>query len=221
MAEPVRVRRLTDQEGQRLQEIVRRGSTNSVRYRRAMEGHHPSGETRPAVHPLVDPQTLRFPGYHPGQLIRIGCEALRCLLARRGVTFQRTKAWKESTDPERDAKLDRIDHVLENFPDRTFAFDEFGPLGIRPTGGSCWAEQGKPHRVAATYHRTHGVTYFHGCYSISDDTLWGINHRHKGPANSLTALKSIRAARPDGTPIYVILDNLSAHGNPNNQAEAA
>ncbi|MBX9395246.1 hypothetical protein K4749_16990 [Streptomyces sp. TRM72054] len=36
MAEPVRVRRLTDQEGQNLQQIVRRGSTNSVRYRRAM-----------------------------------------------------------------------------------------------------------------------------------------------------------------------------------------
>ena len=36
MAEPVRVRRLTDQEGQKLQQIVRRGSTSSVRYRRAM-----------------------------------------------------------------------------------------------------------------------------------------------------------------------------------------
>ncbi|MFC7642184.1 helix-turn-helix domain-containing protein [Streptosporangium lutulentum] len=36
MAEPVRVRRLTDQEGQRLQQIVRRGSTDSVCYRRAM-----------------------------------------------------------------------------------------------------------------------------------------------------------------------------------------
>ena len=36
VAEPVRVRRLTDQEGQRLQQIVRRGSTSSVRYRRAM-----------------------------------------------------------------------------------------------------------------------------------------------------------------------------------------
>jgi transposase len=36
MAEPVHARRLTDQEGQRLQQIVRRGSTNSVRYRRAM-----------------------------------------------------------------------------------------------------------------------------------------------------------------------------------------
>ncbi|ODA69190.1 hypothetical protein APS67_006650 [Streptomyces sp. AVP053U2] len=29
MAEPVRVRRLTDQEGQKLQQIVRRGSTNA------------------------------------------------------------------------------------------------------------------------------------------------------------------------------------------------
>ena len=36
MAEPVRVRRLTDQEGQKLQQIVRRGSTSMVRYRRAM-----------------------------------------------------------------------------------------------------------------------------------------------------------------------------------------
>ncbi len=36
MTEPVKVRRLTDQEGQQLQRIVRRGSTNTVRYRRAM-----------------------------------------------------------------------------------------------------------------------------------------------------------------------------------------
>ncbi|CAL9669974.1 hypothetical protein SUDANB43_07407 [Streptomyces sp. enrichment culture] len=36
MAQPVRVRRLTDQEGQKLQQIVRRGSTSSVRYRGVM-----------------------------------------------------------------------------------------------------------------------------------------------------------------------------------------
>lgn len=36
VAEPVKARRLTDQEGQQLQRIVRRGSTNTVRYRRAM-----------------------------------------------------------------------------------------------------------------------------------------------------------------------------------------
>lgn len=35
VAEPVRVRRLTDREGQKLQQMVRRGSTSSVRCRRA------------------------------------------------------------------------------------------------------------------------------------------------------------------------------------------
>jgi hypothetical protein len=36
MAEPVRARRLSDQEGQRLQQIVRRGKHASVRVRRAL-----------------------------------------------------------------------------------------------------------------------------------------------------------------------------------------
>jgi hypothetical protein len=36
-----------------------------------------------------------------GRVIRIGREALRCLHARRGVTFQCTKTWKESPDRER------------------------------------------------------------------------------------------------------------------------
>ncbi|SFT22378.1 hypothetical protein SAMN04487982_110202 [Streptomyces sp. ok210] len=39
-----------------------------------------------------------------------------------------------------------------------------------------------------------------GCYSIGDDTLWGVNRRKKGAANTLAALRSIRAARPDGAP---------------------
>jgi transposase len=219
VSEPVRVRRLTDQEGQRLQQIVRRGSTSSVRYRRAMMLLASAGGNRvPVIAQLVqaDENTVRdvihrfieiglacldprWAGGRPrllspddedfvvatattrptklgqpftrwsirklaaylrkvhGRLIRIGREALRCLLARRSVTFQRTKTWKESPDPDRDAKLDRIEQVLEQFPDRVFAFDEFGPLGIRPTVGSCWAEQGRPERHPATYHRTHGV----------------------------------------------------------------
>ncbi|RYJ21894.1 mobile element protein [Streptomyces sp. L-9-10] len=140
-------------------------------------------------------------------MIRIGREALRGLPARRGVTFQRTKTWKESPDPEREAKLDRIEEVLDRTPDRVFAFDEFGPLGIRPTAGSCWAGQKHPDRLPATYHRTHGVRHFHGRYSVGDDRLWGVNRRRKGVANTLAALKSIRAARPDGAPIYVIMDN--------------
>lgn len=49
-------------------------------------------------------------------------------------------------------KLDRIHHVLERFSDRVFAFDEFGPLEVRRTTGSCWAEQDKPDRLPATFH---------------------------------------------------------------------
>ncbi len=101
--------------------------------------------------------------------------------------------------------------MLDRFPDRVFAFDEFGPLGIRPIAGSCWAKQGKPNRLPASYRRTHGVTYFHGCYSVGDDRLWGVNRRRKGTANTLAALKSIRAAPPDGAPIHIILDSLSSH----------
>jgi hypothetical protein len=112
-----------------------------------------------------------------GRVICVGREALRCLLARRDITFQRTKPWKESPGPERDAKFGRIEHVLDRFPDRVSAFDEFGPLGIRPTAGSCWAEQGRPERHPATYHRTHGVRYFHGCYSR--DPLGQTPPRHR------------------------------------------
>ncbi len=84
-------------------------------------------------------------------------------------------------------------------------------IALGDAQGSGWAERNHPDRVPATYHRTHGVRYFHGCYSVGDDRLWGVNHREKGAANTLAALQSIRAARPDGAPIYVILDNLSAH----------
>lgn len=62
MAEPVRVRRLTDQEGQKLQQIVRRGSTNSARYRRAMMLLASAGGNRvPVIAQLVqaDEDTVR------------------------------------------------------------------------------------------------------------------------------------------------------------------
>jgi hypothetical protein len=69
-------------------------------------------------------------------------------------------------------------------------------------------------RLRATYHRTHGIRYFHGCYSIGDDQLWGITREHKGGDHTLAALKSIRAARPGGYRLFVITDNLAANKTP-------
>ncbi len=49
---------------------------------------------------------------------------------------------------------------------------------------------------------------------MGDDRLWGVNRRRKGTANTLAALKSIRAARPDGAPIYIILEGIRWGGRP-------
>ena len=62
MAEPVRARRLTDQEGRRLLQIVRRGKHGSVRVRRAMIiMASASGTLVPAIARLVaaDEDTVR------------------------------------------------------------------------------------------------------------------------------------------------------------------
>ncbi|MGP7998475.1 MAG: IS630 family transposase [Streptosporangiaceae bacterium] len=276
MAEPVRARRLTDQEGQRLQQIVRRGKHGSVRVRRAMIiMASASGTPVTAIARLVaaDEDTVRdvihlfnqkglaaldprwaggrprlisdedvdfivaaattrpeklgqpftrwslrklvtYLARNPARIVVIGRERLRQILHARGISFQRTRTWKESADPDKDAKLDAIEHVTSTFPDRCFAFDQFGPLSIRPCHGTCWAPHKKPARLPATYHRTHGIRYFHGCYCLADDQLWGITRLRKGGDHTLAALKSIRAARPDGAPIYVILDNLSANKTP-------
>jgi hypothetical protein len=84
----------------------------------------------------------------------ISRERLRQILREQHVSFQRTRTWKESTDPD------------ESHPDR----------------------------LPATCTRTHGIRYFHGCYSLGDDQLWGITRRRKGGDHSLAALKSIRTA---------------------------
>ena len=162
--------------------------------------------TRWSVRKLADYLTR-----HADRLITIGRERVRQLLSKHGITFQRTKTWKESNDPQRDTKLARIEYVSTHFPQRVFAFDEFGPLVIRPQAGTGWAPQGHPQRLPANYHKWHGVRQLHGCYSVGDDQLWGVVNRRKSAANTLAALQSIRRARPDGAPIYVILDNLSAH----------
>ena len=55
-----------------------------------------------------------------------GRERLRQVLHARGISFQRTRTWKESCDPDRDAKLDRIEYVTSHYPDRCFASGSSG-----------------------------------------------------------------------------------------------
>jgi transposase len=212
VAESVRARRLTDQEGQTLQRIVRRGKHDSIRVRRALIIMASASDTPvpaiarlvaahedtvrdvihafnerglDALHPrwaggrprrindtdvafIVEtattrPEKLRRPFTHwsvrklaqyladnPVRPVTVGRERLRQILRDKKISFQRTRTWKESRDPDRDAKLDRIEQVTSRYPDRCFAFDQFGPLSIRPCHGLAWASQKRPVRLPAT-----------------------------------------------------------------------
>ena len=177
-----------------------------------------AARTRPEKlgQPFTHWSLRKLAGYLAGRdrPVRIGRERLRQILHVRGISFQRTRTWKESADPDRDAKLDRIEYVTSHYPDRCFGSGQFGPLSIRPCHGVCRAPRTRPARLRATYHRAHGIRYFHGCYCVGDDQLRGVVREHKGADHTLAALKSIRAARPGGYRLFVILDNLSANKTP-------
>ena len=278
MAERVRVRRVSDEEGRELQRIVRRGGKSDrsiVKWRRAMVVLASVGgndvasiarlvqtspdRVREMIHRFNDlgmrsldplwaggrprqitttdralivktaktrPTKLGRPFTHwsvrkladflaakKGPRVKIGRERLRQILIAEGITFQRTKTWKESPDPLKEEKLARIEWLLEHARDRTFAFDEFGPLTIKPVGGSSWSPKGKPERLRANYHKPHGSRQLYAWFSIGDDQLFGNLEPCKGSAPTLRALQKIRAGVDDGAPIHVILDNLNHHKN--------
>ena len=82
----------------------------------------------------------------------ISHERLRTILREQGVSFQRIKTWKESTDPDFETKKERVldlyalaDGKREcrpDDPDEVICLDEFGPLNLQPQPGRQWACQG-------------------------------------------------------------------------------
>jgi hypothetical protein len=149
--------------------------------------------TRWSLHKLVG-----YPAHNRGlHRVIVSGERLREFLHRHKITFQRAKTWKESNDPQIEAELARIEHMTSRFPDRVFALDEFGPLTIRPHLGASWTEQDHPDWLPANYRKLCGVRRFHTCYSVGDDTLFGVVRARKSAGNTLAALKLIRRAVRD------------------------
>src|SRR5260221_13571853 len=79
----------------------------------------------------------------------ISHEGLRVLLREEGVSFQRLKTWKNSTDPDYAVKKARVEHLYaiadrEGIPDNgepevIFCVDEFWPLNLQPHPGRAGA----------------------------------------------------------------------------------
>jgi len=81
---------------------------------------------------------------NPRRVVRVGRGTAAAVLAQARDHVPATKTWKETNDPDRDAKLARIEQVTNAFPDRVFAFDEFGPLTIRPHLGAARCGRTRP-----------------------------------------------------------------------------
>jgi len=75
----------------------------------------------------------------------ISHEGPRVLLREEGVSFQRLKTWKTSTDPDYEVKKARVEHLYaiadgqvtpeDGEPTVVICVDEFGPLNLQPRPG--------------------------------------------------------------------------------------
>ncbi len=160
----------------------------------------------------------------------ISHEGLRLLLREEGVSFQAVKTWKTSTDPDYEAKKNRVlelyaiaDGKAEPGPDDptvVICMDEFGPLNLQPHPGKQWApvatgkgDPGAPRRRRrrATYKRPHGVRHLLAGYDLSRDKLYAHVTVRKGRTEFLGFCRYLRSLHPAEVRIAIVLDNFSPH----------
>jgi transposase len=166
--------------------------------------------------PLSRWSLAKLAEYLRGQGIEVSPAHLSRILARHGLSFQRTRSWKASPDPEYEQKAARVLALYrERPPDGVvISFDEMGPVSLCPHQGRGWARRRRPERHRATYSRRHGVRYLVGALDVHAGYLRARLRPRRDGASTLTFMRQIRLAYPRSTRIYWIQDNLSCHWTP-------
>jgi transposase len=160
----------------------------------------------------------------------ISHEGLRALLREEGVTFQRLKTWKTSTDPCYQEKKARIEHLYAiadrkvapgpGDPQAVLCVDEFGPLGLQPRPGRQWApisgkgkepDRAPRRRRRATYTRSKGVRHLFAACDLGEDRLYGHIKPRKTRAKFLEFCRYLRTLYPPQVRIAIICDNFAPH----------
>lgn len=156
----------------------------------------------------------------------ISHEGLRALLREQGVSFQRLKTFKDSNDPDFEAKQARVlalyaiadGHAQPRpgDPDVVICLDEFGPLNLQPHPGRQWARRGdcagtRRRRRRATYKRPHGVRHLLAAYDLKRDRLYGHIKLRKGRTEFLAFCRYLRSLYPPEIRLAFVLDNFSPH----------
>jgi transposase len=140
------------------------------------------------------------------------------------------KTWKTSTDPDYEAKKNRVLALYAiadgkatpgpNDPTVVICMDEFGPLNLQPHPGKQWAPaatgtgaQDRPRRRRrrATYTRPNGVRHLMAGYDLSRNKLYGHVTKRKGRTQFLAFCRYLRCLHPADVRIAIVLDNFSPH----------
>jgi transposase len=151
-------------------------------------------------------------------------EGLRTLLHEEGVSFQKIKTWKASTDPDFVVKKSRVLHLYDiadgtiqpdpGDPSVVICMDEFGSLNLQPHPGRQWALRtgGGPtprRRRRATYTRPHGVRRLMAAYDLGNDRMYGHVKKTKNRTQFLAFCRYLRSLYPPAVRIAIVLDNFS------------
>ena len=162
----------------------------------------------------------------------ISHEGLRVLLHQEGVSFQVIKTWKQSTDPDFEAKKNRVLELYEiadgkadpgaGDPTVIFCMDEFGPLNLLPRRGKQWAlaatkptkgtsDGPRRRRRRATYNRNDGVRHLLAAYDLGKDKIYGHIKTTKNRTKFLEFCRYLRSLHPPEVRIAIVMDNFSPH----------
>jgi transposase len=164
----------------------------------------------------------------------ISHEGLRVLLRKEEVSFQAIKTWKQSNDPDFEAKKNRVLELYDiaegkakprkgdRDPTVVFSVDEFGPLNLLPRPGKQWAPvvsrrskgstaSPRRRRRRATYKRTQGVRHMFGALDLNRDKLYGHVKPNKNRTTFLAFCRYLRSLYPPEVRIAIVLDNYSPH----------
>lgn len=157
-----------------------------------------------------------------GRVDSISVETLRRILHDGGVSWQATKTWKASTDPDFDTKMRRVLDLYDHPPadGRVICVDEFGPLNLQPRPGRAWRPRHQPVRLRATYTRQQGVRHMIAALDLATGKLYYRIRDRKRWQEFLDFLKTLRRRWPADR-LYVILDNFSPHKHPQVRAWCA
>ena len=138
------------------------------------------------------------------------------VLARAGLSFQRTRSWRASPDPDYEAKAQRVLELHERAPTggAVISFDQMGTISLRPThgcrwpGGSARSACGQPSN-AATACATASAPW------TCTPTGCGCGLRRRGAgSDTLAFMRQVRPCYPHAIRLYWIQDNLSANWTP-------